>query len=89
MPPAWVEGEGLRLSELRTAYGPLSMTARQDGPFLRVLLGPGIAAGTPVHLSWPSRQAPQRVWVDGQETSDFNAEGIHVAQPFYELEAKW
>ncbi|MET0343942.1 MAG: discoidin domain-containing protein [Polyangiales bacterium] len=88
-PPEWVAGDGLRVGELRTAYGHLSMTARQDGPFLRVLLGPGIAADTKLHVAWPSREAPQRVWVDGQETSEFDAQGIALAQPFYELEAKW
>jgi hypothetical protein len=89
VPPAWVDQDGLRITELRTAYGHLSMTARQDGPFLRVLLGPGLDVDKPVYVWWPSRQAPQRVWVDGQETTDFSAQGIRLAQPFYELEAKW
>lgn len=89
VPPAWVQGDGLQIGELRTAYGQLSMTARQDGPFLRVLLGPGVRADTAVQVWWPSREAPQRVWIDGQETSDFDAQGIHLERAFYELEAKW
>ena len=89
VPPVWLTGDGTRLSELRTAYGRLTMTARQDGPFLRILLGPGIAQDTAVQVSWPSRQRPQRVWVDGLEQTSFTAEGISLNRPFHELEAKW
>lgn len=88
-PPSWVNGDGLSLTELRTAHGRLTMTARKDGPYLRVQLGPGIREEVAVHVAWPTRTAPHRVWVDGLEQTDFTNDGIRLERPFYDLEARW
>jgi hypothetical protein len=88
-PAAWLQAEGLRVSELRTAYGPLTMTARQEGPRLRVVLGPGLAPNVAVQVTWPSRKKPQKVWVDGQVRTDQTAHGIRSERPFRELVAQW
>jgi len=42
VPPSWVAGEGLRISGLPTAFGTLSMSARQEGTVMRVLLETGL-----------------------------------------------
>ena len=89
-PPAWLAGDGVRLSELRTAFGPLTLTARQDGPErIRVTLGKGLAPNVAVHVMWPSRKKPAQVWVDGEPRADHTADGILIARPFQELVAQW
>jgi hypothetical protein len=87
-PPAWLAGEGLRVSELHTAYGPLNMTARQEGARLRITLGPGLAPNTAVHVMWPSRRKPKNVMVDGQPRTNQTADGIRLDHPFQELVAQ-
>lgn len=88
-PPSWIAGEGLKVSDLPTAYGKLSMSARQTGSELRIELGNGLRSGTALEVSWPSRQRPVRVLVDGQIRSDYDAERIHIAHPFRTLIAQW
>ncbi|MET0389694.1 MAG: discoidin domain-containing protein [Polyangiales bacterium] len=88
-PPAWLAGDGVRLSELHTTYGRLSMTARQEGARLRVGLGPGLAPNTALQVSWPARKKPKQVWVDGQPRTNQTADGIAVEKPFKELVAEW
>ena len=87
--PAWLAGDGIRLSELRTAFGHLSMTARQEGARLRVTLSPGLAANVAVHVMWPSRQKPKSVVVDGQPRTNQTADGILLERPFQELVAQF
>ena len=88
-PPAWIAGDGLRIGGLPTAYGTLSMTARQQGATLHVTLEPGVRKGMPVQLWWPARQKPAKVIVDGKPQSDFSADGIRLDRPFRELTAQW
>lgn len=88
-PPAWVAGAGLGVSDLPTAYGTLSMTARQDGDRLRVTLGPGLRKDTAMRVSWPNRERPTRVTVDGRQVSDYDTDGIRLERPFKELVARW
>jgi hypothetical protein len=88
-PPAWLAGDGLRISELRTAYGHLTMTARQEGARLRITLGPGLAPNVAVQVKWPSRKKPQQLWVDGQPRNNQTSEGVLIERPFQELVAQW
>jgi hypothetical protein len=88
-PANWLVGEGVSVTELRTAYGRLTMTARQDGSELHVTLGPGLLPDLPVVVFWPSRQRPQQVIVDGQAHTEQTADSIRLAGPFKELTAKW
>jgi hypothetical protein len=88
-PPAWLAGDGMRISELRTAYGHLSMTARQQGARLRVALGPGLSPSAAVQVMWPSRTKPKEVRVDGQLRTNQTADGILLERPFRELLAEW
>lgn len=88
-PRAWLTGDGLRVSKLRTAYGLLSMTARQEGARLRMTLGQGIATNVKLHVKWPTRQKPVRVSVDGRSRTDQTEDGITLERPFRELVAEW
>ena len=88
-PPSWIAGKGLRIGGLPTAYGTLSMAARQQDATLRVTLEPGLRDGTAVQVWWPTRQRPKQVTVDGKSQSDFTADGIALARPFRQLTAEW
>src|SRR6266436_4482544 len=89
VPPSWVAGEGLRISNLPTAFGTLSMSARQEGTVMRVLLEPGLRNNTPLEVDWPGRQRPVAVTVDGRARVDYSADGIRLERPFRELVAHW
>ena len=88
-PPSWVAGEGLSVQKLPTAYGMLSMSARRQGDALRVTLAPGVRESTALRVSWPSRERPRSVLVDGREVADYDAAGIRLERPFRELVARW
>ena len=88
-PSSWVAGEGLKVDGLPTMYGPLSMSARQQGKQLWVKLGSGLGKDTPLSVNWPSRQKPSRVTVDGKQVADYDANGIVLGKPFKELLAEW
>jgi hypothetical protein len=89
VPPSWVAGEGLRISGLPTAFGTLSMSARQEGTVMRVLLETGLRNNTPLEVDWPGRRRPVAVTVDGQGRVDYSADGIRLERPFRELVAHW
>jgi hypothetical protein len=88
-PPDWVAGKGLSIDRLPTAFGPLSMTAQQDDSALRIHLGPSLSPTTQVVISWPTRQRPRSVLVDGKARSDFGDEGMRLQRPFRDLIAQW
>jgi hypothetical protein len=88
-PPSWLEGNGLSVGKLPTAYGPLSMSAQQDRNTLRLRLEPGLRATTKLQVAWPTRQRPASVTIDGVAQTIFTADGIEIAKPFRELIAKW
>jgi hypothetical protein len=88
-PPSWVAGAGLSVSDLPTAYGALSMSARQEGDRLRITLGPGLRKDTGLRVSWPNRKRPAQVIVDGKPMPDYDADGIRLDRPFKELVARW
>ncbi len=88
-PPAWLAGEGLSVTDLPTAFGRLSMAARQDGNVLRISLKPGLKKDAAIEVLWPSRRKPASVAVDGKSMSEFSAESVRVDQPFGELVATW
>jgi len=89
VPPSWLAGEGLRISGLPTAFGTLSMSARQEGTVMRVLLETGLRNNTPLEVDWPARRRPVAVTVDGQGRVDYSADGIRLERPFRELVAHW
>ncbi|MET0654095.1 MAG: discoidin domain-containing protein [Pseudoxanthomonas sp.] len=88
-PPSWVAGDGLKVQALPTMYGPLTMSARQQGNRLQVKLGAGLRKDAAVAVSWPSRQKPARVTIDGEPATDYDANGIRLDESFKELIAEW
>jgi hypothetical protein len=87
--PAWLADGGLRVSELRTIYGKLSMSARQEEDGMHVQLASGLLPNIPVYVFWPTRTKPKRVVVDDQEQTDYTADGVMLSRPFSELLAQW
>jgi hypothetical protein len=65
------------------------LRARREGATARFELGPGIQPEVDIKLSWPRRERPIRVLVDGRETTAYDARGIELAQPFRTLVAEW
>ena len=88
-PPDWVTGKGLSIEHLPTAFGELSMSAQQDESTLRIVLAPTLNSSTEVGVSWPTRQRPKSVTVDGKDRGDFGEEGMRLHKPFRELVARW
>lgn len=88
-PSAWLAGDGLRISQLRTAAGQLTMSARQEGARLQIVLGPGLAPNTALKVLWPARKKPKSVSVDGQPRTNQTSDGILLERPFQELVARW
>jgi len=88
-PPEWLQGDGLKIDGLPTAYGRLQMQARRQGNELHLSLGQGLRANTAIQVKWPGQIAPKRVIVDGRAVRDFNAEGLRLKAPFKTLVAQW
>jgi hypothetical protein len=87
-PPAWVAGDGLKVTKLPVAYGELNMAARRQGDTLVVTLDKGIRPGTAVRVFWPGRVRPASVMIDGKPATSWDADGIRVDHPFHTLEAR-
>jgi len=88
-PPEWVAGKGLTIDRLPTAFGALSLSAQQDDSTLHIRLGPTLNPTTAVIVSWPTRQRPRSVTVDGKAHADFSDDGMYLTRPFRELVARW
>jgi len=88
-PVSWTRETGIGLTELPTAFGKLSMTAREESNALKVTLRPGLGARTKLRVVWPNRQTPKSVTVDGRRAPRFDANGIDVERPFKELVVAW
>jgi hypothetical protein len=88
-PPSWVAGKGLSVTRLPVAYGSLSMTARRKGSILRVTLGDGIRADTPMRVFWPDRVKPKVVTVDGRPAKAWDVDGVRLTKPFHTLVAEY
>jgi hypothetical protein len=88
-PQRWVEGEGLSVTELPTAYGKLTMAAKQDARTLRLTLGSGLRSDARLHVSWPTRRRPTEVSVDDKPVQAFDANGVTLQRPFKNLTARW
>jgi F5/8 type C domain len=88
-PESWLAGEGLSVTGLPTAFGRLTMRARQQNGSLRVSLDAGLKQDSRLYVAWPNRQKPMQVEVDGRAINQFNADGVAIDRPFRELLARW
>ena len=88
-PVSWTRETGIGVTALPTAFGKLTMTAREEGGALKVSLQPGLGARTKLRVMWPNRKTPQSVTIDGRRNARFDANGIDVDRPFKELIAQF
>ena len=67
VPTAWLEGDGVGVTNVRTAYGPLTYNLREDGGgYLLTLEGTVTPPGGFV-IQWPAGETPPaRVRIDGR-----------------------
>jgi hypothetical protein len=67
VPVAWLDGQGIEVSGLHTAYGRLGYALRRAGSTLEldVAADAGLPAGGLV-LPWPYPQPPGTTWIDGR-----------------------
>ena len=67
IPAAWLRGRGIAVEGLRTPYGPLSYSLRQQGSrtLLHIASGAGVPPGGFVFI-WPDAQPPRSTRVNGR-----------------------
>lgn len=70
VPAAWLKGRGVAIEGLRTPYGPLSYSLRQQGSrtLLHLASGARVPPGGFV-LVWPDAQAPRSTRINGKLAS--------------------
>lgn len=67
VPAAWLEGEGVGVSGVRTAYGSLTYNLRHDGRGWRLTLGEGARPPGGFVIRWPADGTPPAsVRIDGR-----------------------
>jgi hypothetical protein len=70
IPTAWLEGEGVGVADVRTAYGPLTYRLRQDGEGYALTLDGATAPPGGFVIQWPTGETPPaRVRIDGRAAS--------------------
>ncbi|MDP3369142.1 MAG: discoidin domain-containing protein [Brevundimonas sp.] len=70
VPTAWLEGEGVGVAGVRTAYGPLTYRLRRDGGGYLLTLDGRVAPPGGFVIRWPTgATAPARVRIDGRAAS--------------------
>jgi hypothetical protein len=75
VPPAWLRDRGVAIERLRTPYGPLSYSLREEGSriLLNVAAGMGLPPGGFV-LALPDMKPPRSTRVNGKPASWQNRE---------------
>jgi hypothetical protein len=75
LPPQWLEGEGVAVEDLRTAYGRLSFSLHSQGRrlILKISAGLQMPPGGLVFV-WPGEQPPGRTRLNGEPVSWQGAE---------------
>lgn len=67
VPLDWLDGEGVGVADVRTAYGPLTYNLRQDGRDYILTLGGQATPPGGFVLQWPTGETPPaRVRIDGR-----------------------
>ncbi|TPW06311.1 MAG: coagulation factor 5/8 type domain-containing protein [bacterium] len=67
VPTAWLEGEGVGVTNVRTAYGPLSYNLREDGAGYLLTLDGQVTPPGGFVIQWPAGETPPaRVRIDGR-----------------------
>ncbi|HEY5805410.1 MAG TPA: discoidin domain-containing protein [Lysobacter sp.] len=88
IPADWLDGEGVRVANLRTPHGPLGYWLRRDGKRVLLDLSPGL---TPppggVVLTWPYPDPPAATRIDGEPAHWRNGE-LRIDRAGAEVEIK-
>jgi hypothetical protein len=67
VPTAWLDGEGVGVREVRTAYGSLTYNLRRDGRDYVLTLQPGVTPPGGFVIQWPQGETPPAsVRIDGR-----------------------
>jgi hypothetical protein len=70
LPQPWLEGEGVALEDLRTAYGRLSFSLQSQGRRLILKISAGLQPPPGgLMFVWPGEQPPGRTRLNGQPVS--------------------
>ena len=87
---AWVsKGEGIRVENLPTHFGRLSMHVYEEANRLTVVLKANFNIPVRMRIVWPREEAPNRVTVDGEDWDKFDARSIDVPSNVSLIEAWW
>ncbi|MDQ8027242.1 MAG: discoidin domain-containing protein [Brevundimonas sp.] len=75
VPTRWLDGEGVGIRAVRTAYGPLTYSFRADRRGHVLTIEPGVTPPGGFVLQWPAGEtAPATVRIDGRAASFTNGE---------------
>jgi hypothetical protein len=78
VPAAWLEGEGVAISGLRTPYGELDYTLKQRGKKLFLHVAKGVAPPGGFVFSWPRSDTPGTTRINGERVN-WQAGELHFA----------
>ncbi len=88
-PESWVrDGQGIRLENVGTYFGPLNATAKMTGNTLTVRVGGANPPGG-FEIRWPVSGAPSRIVVDGRELPGVDSTACTVPAGAREIIAQW
>ena len=88
-PESWVrDGQGIRLENVGTYFGPLKATAKMTGNTLTVHVGGANPPGG-FEIRWPVSGAPSRIVVDGRELPGVDSTACTVPAGARQITAQW
>jgi hypothetical protein len=82
-------GHGIRLGNMPTYFGTLSVTARMAGKTLHIQLGGDAAPPGGFDIRWPVSGVPSTVVVDGRKRADFNSSSCKMPAGAREITVQW
>ena len=78
VPASWLEGEGVAINGLRTPYGKLGYTLKQNGRTLVLHIDAGAAPPGGFVFAWPRSDAPGTTRING-DRAQWQAGELHIA----------
>ena len=69
VPASWLQGEGVAISGLRTPYGEVDYTLRQNGKKLFLQIAPGAVPPGGFAFAWPRGDVPGATRINGRRTN--------------------
>ena len=78
VPASWLEGEGVAINDLRTRYGKLAYTLKQNGKTLVLHIATGTVPPGGFVFAWPRSDAPGTTRING-DRAKWQAGELHIA----------